>query len=79
MNKEFSLTPDERNILSKFELNTKYSVKNLQEATWVVRSTENYDPFGKIWLDSLDYEGSQFDIIADDNHYIYILTIYTND
>ena len=79
MNKEFSLTPDERNILSKFELNTKYSVKNLQEATWVVRSTENYDPFGKIWSDSLDYENCEFDIIADDNHYIYILTIYTND
>lgn len=77
MNKEFSLTPDQRSILSNFELNTKYSVKNLQEATWVVRSTENYDPFGKIWLDSLDYENCEFKIIADDINYK--LIIYTNE
>ena len=77
MNKEFSLTPGQRNILFKFELNTKYSVKNLQETTWLLRSAENYDPFGKIWLDSLDYENCEFEIIADGSNYK--LIIYTNE
>lgn len=77
MNKEFSLTPGQRNILFKFELNTKYSVKHLQRATWLLRSAENYDPFGKIWLDSLDYENCEFEIIADGSNYK--LIIYTNE
>ena len=77
MNKEFNLTPDQRSILSKFELNTKYLVKSLQEATWIVRSTKNYDPFGKIWLDSLDYENSEFEIIPNEENYK--LIIYTNE
>ena len=77
MNKEYQLNSFQRTTLGLFNLSTKYSVKDLQEATWIIRSSKNYDPFGKIWLDTLDYEDCEFEIIPDGDNYK--LIIYTNE
>ena len=77
MNKEYQLNSFQRTTLGLFNLSTKYSVKDLQEATWIIRSSKNYDPFGKIWLDTCDYENCDFEIISDGDNYK--LIIYTNE
>lgn len=77
MNREYQLNTFQRNRLDLFNLSTKYSVKDLQEATWILRGSANYDPFGKIWLDTCDYENCDFEIISDGDNYK--LIIYTNE
>lgn len=77
MNREYKLNTFQRNKLDLFNLSTKYSVKDLVEATWIMRSSQNYDPFGKIWLDSIDYEDCEFEIISHNDDYK--LIIYTNE
>ena len=77
MNREYQLNTFQRNRLDLFNLSTKYSVKDLQEATWILRGSANYDPFGKIWLDSIDYENCEFEIIPDGDNFK--LIIYTNE
>ena len=74
MNREYQLNTFQRNRLDLFNLSTKYSVKDYKK-TWILRGSANYDPFGKIWLDSLDYEDCEFEIIPDGDNYK--LIIYT--
>lgn len=78
MNKEFSLTPTEREQLSIFDLDSKYSVLKLQSALWDIKPKDQHKSvFVDIYMDTYDYEGCEFDIVADDTNYK--LIIYTNE
>ena len=78
MNKEFSLTPIEREQLSIFDLDSKYPVLRLQSALWNIKPKDQHKSiFVDIYMDTYDYEGYEFEIVADDTNYK--LIIYTNE
>lgn len=76
MNREYILSIPQRERLNTFVLSTKYPVKELQEAVWNINS-KKLKIWVDLWMDSLDYENSEFEIIPNEENYK--LIIYTNE
>jgi len=76
MNREYILSVPQREVLNTFVLSTKYPVKELQESVWNINS-KRLKIWIDLWMDSLDYEGCEFEIIPNEQNYK--LIIYTNE
>lgn len=76
MNREYILSVPQREVLNTFVLSTKYPVKELQDAVWNINS-KKLKIWIDLWMDSLDYENSEFEIIPNEQNYK--LIIYTNE
>ena len=78
MNKEYNLTSKEREQLSIFDIDNRYSVLKLQSALWDIKPKDQFRSiFVDIYMDTYDYEGCEFEIISGGDNYT--LIIYTNE
>lgn len=76
MNREYILSVPQREVLNTFMVSTKHPVKELQEAVWNINS-KKLKIWIDLWMDSLDYESCEFEIIPNEENYK--LIIYTNE